>query len=66
MTLQEELQARIRQLEQLGYQEYQIQQLMEEAIGTMQWERVSPVTQQELVEYLESQIDFAIRCRKMK
>jgi lipase chaperone LimK len=66
MALQEELQALICQLEQLGYQPYQIRQIIEEAVGTMHWDRVSPASQQELVEKLESHIGFAIRCRKIK
>lgn len=66
MALQQELQERIRQLEQLGYQPYQIQQIIEEAVGTVHWQRVSPASQQELAEYLEQQIRFAVRCRKMK
>ena len=66
MTLQKKLQALIRQLEQLGYQAFQIDQIIEEAVGTLQWEHVSPAVQQELAENLEKRIRFAVRCRKMK
>ncbi|CUH97221.1 hypothetical protein P22_3348 [Propionispora sp. 2/2-37] len=66
MALQKKLETRIQQLKQLGYQPYQIRQIIEEAIGTVQWDRVSPASQQELVEKLEKQICFTVRCQKMK
>ena len=66
MALQEELQVLICQLEQLGYQPYQIRQIIEDAVGTVHWERITPTVQQELVESLEQYICFAVRCQKMK
>lgn len=66
MTLPEKIQTLIRQLEQLGYQPCQIQQIIEEAAGTMYWQRVTPASQQELAEDLEQHIRFAVRCRKIK
>lgn len=66
MALHEQLLELIRQLEQLGYQPVQINQIIEEEIGMIHWERVSPATQQELIESLENHIFFALRCRQVK
>ena len=64
MTLQKELEALIRQLEQLGYQPYQIDGIIEEAAGTIHWKGVPPAIQQELIKSLENQICFADCCLK--
>ena len=66
MALQETLRDLVRQLEQLGYQPFQIDQIIEEAVGTRHWECLSPARQQELSEDLRNHILFAVRCRRVK
>lgn len=65
MALYDQIQELIRQLDHLGYQPFQIHQIIEEAVGTIQWESISPAAQQELIKGLENHIFFAVRCRKI-
>ena len=56
----------INQLSNLSYTQYQIHEIVTDTIGTTMLEDISQEGEQELIESLESYIQFALKCRNAK
>ncbi|CQR71456.1 hypothetical protein SOV_18110 [Sporomusa ovata DSM 2662] len=56
----------INQLSKLGYPLYQIHEIVKDTIGTTTLENISQEEEQEIIESLESYIQFALKCRNAK
>ncbi|SDD80553.1 hypothetical protein SPACI_042740 [Sporomusa acidovorans DSM 3132] len=54
------------QLENLGYLRYQIQDMVQEVIGTAKLENLSLEEEKDVIEALEEHVSFANKCRKAK
>jgi hypothetical protein len=54
----------LEQLHGLGYHLFQINQIIEDAIGTTKLDSLSIPAQQQLVMTLEDYVNFAFKCRR--
>ena len=52
----------INQLNSLGYNQYQLNRIIEETVGTLDLSNLTITQNNELLETLQGYVDFAIRC----
>jgi hypothetical protein len=60
----QEIKNLIKQLNSLGYVQYQLNSIIQETVGTVSLNNLTIEQESELVESLQSYIDFAVKCRK--
>lgn len=56
----------IKQLEELGYRSFQIDEIIRDAVGAVKIEKLSQAQYQMLDEALNDYVSFAIRCKGKK
>ncbi len=60
----DEIKTQFNTLKQLGYQDFQLKKICQDAIGTTKLEQVPPGKLQYLLKVLESQVSFAYKCKQ--
>jgi ABC-type transporter MlaC component len=66
VNIPEETKRLLEQLEEMGYHPFQVQQIVQDAIGTNELKTVTPEQNRKLIEALEEYIQFAKKCRAPK
>lgn len=56
----------IKQLEELGYRSFQIDEIIRDAVGVSKVENLSPAQMQTLEEALQDYVSFAFKCKGKK
>lgn len=53
----------IKQLNDLGYVQYQLNSIIQDEVGTLNLNSITTAQKSELVEALQGYVDFAVKCR---
>lgn len=64
MTDNQRIKSLIKQLNDLGYVQYQLDNIIKEAVGTVYLSNLRAEQEIELAEALQEYVDFAMKCRK--
>lgn len=64
MEADQKIQNLIKQLNDLGYVQYQLNSIIQETVGTLNLNSLTLAQKTELIEALQSYANFAAQCRK--